>query len=215
MADEFSVKIDGIDDLKRVLADFPRTLRNKILMGSLKEAGRFIRDVARRGAPVIAKATKRRNVGTVKKAVSVRVSKAAKKDGNIGVFINVRPLTKDKISDFKMTSVMQGKRWSGSFNPKDPYYWPWLEFGHKKVARNLGQEGGVVTAAYQRLRNGKLVLRKHEWKARSITGRRRLSVASVPGTRFLSKAADQLPHALTIFEHSVIPQINKLNDRKK
>lgn len=37
-----------------------------------------------------------------------------------------------------------GGRASGSANPNDPYYWRWLEFGHKIVARDTGQAGGGV-----------------------------------------------------------------------
>jgi hypothetical protein len=53
----------------------------------------------------------------------VRTSKADKKDGNVGVFVNVKP-------------AKSGQR--GAKSRDDPYYWRWLEFGRSaRVGRPM------------------------------------------------------------------------------
>jgi HK97 gp10 family phage protein len=59
-----------------------------------------------------------RKPGTVKQAIRVRTSKADRRAGDVGVFVNVRP-------------AKAGQR--GAKNPNDPFYWRWLEFGTKKM----------------------------------------------------------------------------------
>lgn len=91
---------------------------------ALREAGKVIQAAARQAAPVLAVPTKRRNVGTVRKNISVRPSKFARQAGNEGVFVNVRPIG-NKAARVKK----YGKE--GAANPNDPFYWRFLEFGTK------------------------------------------------------------------------------------
>ena len=214
MAGKTVVKLTGLDEFRRSIFALPNKLRKKALMKPLREAAKVVLKTARQLVPTISKATKRRNVGTVKKRIVVRASKSARANGDVGVFVGVKPLTKDQISNFKQGAARRGARWSGSFNPNDPYYWSWLEFGHKKVARDLGQKGGGVTAAYQRLRNGRLVLRKHRWQASSIVGRRRMAGDRVAPRPFMTPASKQLANALTVFQQEAVKAINALNENK-
>lgn len=62
----------------------------------------------------------------------------------------------------------------------DPYYWWFVERGHKIVSRSNGQQGGGTTTYTQRLANGKIVTRQKKWNAASLTGRRRTASGSVP-----------------------------------
>ena len=55
-----------------------------------------------------------RQPGTVRKAITVRTSKVARRNGDLGVYVNVRP-------------AKGGQR--GKYSPTDPFYWRWLEFG--------------------------------------------------------------------------------------
>lgn len=125
MADEaFFVRVSGVEDIKAELRALPPKLRKRALVNALRAAGRVFRDEARRLTPVIAvpvfrKGQKIRNPGTVRKAISVRTSKIVRRRGDLGVFVNVRPLKK-------------GQR--GANNPADPFYWRWLEFGKQGYA---------------------------------------------------------------------------------
>ncbi len=121
--DGISAKVTGLPDLKAALLAIPRELRRRALRNALAAGARAVRDEAKRRAPVLkvstyagASAIRRgvRKPGTLQKAIVVRTSKIARRAGNVGVFVNVRP-------------AKGGNR--GAKSPNDPYYWRWQEFG--------------------------------------------------------------------------------------
>lgn len=185
-----SYKLEGLDQLMRSLRDVPNNLRKKALTKALRAAGKVVLDEARARAPVLKEAIPHRRAGTVKKAIKLRVSKMDKRQGNVGVFINVKPLTKAQIGNYKSSSVKSGGKASGSANPTDPYYWRWLEFGHKIVPRS--SKRNPTTLKQRRM---------------AATGR----VAARP---FLRPAADKLEEAKRVFERTVLPEIAALNKGK-
>lgn len=141
------VRIEGLDELKRKLAEVPKALRKRVLRNALAAGAREVRDVAKRNAPVMTLGTSLkapyRKPGTVRDAISVRTSKADRKAGDVGVFVNVRPLkgnkwkreTRQTFFGGKVTSYKLVKKSErGAKNPNDPYYWRWLEFGTRKMA---------------------------------------------------------------------------------
>lgn len=117
------VRIEGLDELKRKLAEVPKAMRKRVLRNALAAGAREVRDVAKRNAPVMTLGTSLsapyRKPGTVKQAIRVRTSKADRKAGDVGVFVNVKP-------------AKAGQR--GARNPNDPFYWRFLEFGTRKMA---------------------------------------------------------------------------------
>jgi HK97 gp10 family phage protein len=116
------VRIEGLDNLNRKLAEVPKAMRNRVLRNALAAGAREVRDVAKRNAPVMTLGTSLkapyRKPGTVKQAIRVRTSKADRRAGDVGVFVNVRP-------------AKSGQR--GAKNPNDPFYWRFLEFGTRKM----------------------------------------------------------------------------------
>ncbi len=119
MAGDIQVKVSGIEDVKKALRDLPVKLRKRALLNALRAGGRVFRDEARRLTPVAAVPVRRkgaviRQPGTVRKAITVRTSKVARRNGDLGVYVNVRP-------------AKGGQR--GKYSPTDPFYWRWLEFG--------------------------------------------------------------------------------------
>ena len=110
------VRVKGLDELKRKLEQIPRVMRMRVLRNALAAGAREVRDTARRNAPVLklggALKAPYRKPRTVKQAIRVRTSKADRRAGNIGVFVNLKPL-----------------KGGSAKNPKDPYYWRWQEFG--------------------------------------------------------------------------------------
>ena len=90
-----TVQVKGLDELKRKLADVPKALRKRVLRNALAAGAREVRDVAKRNAPVLTLGTSMkapyRKPGTVRDAIRVRTSKADRKAGDVGVFVNVRP----------------------------------------------------------------------------------------------------------------------------
>jgi HK97 gp10 family phage protein len=115
-------KVHGIPDLKAALRAVPEKLRMRALRNALAAGARVVRDDARRRAPVLSQADALRapfrTPGTVKRAIVVRTSKQARRAGDVGVFVNVRP-------------AKSGQR--GAKSARDPFYWRWLEFGRAGV----------------------------------------------------------------------------------
>lgn len=127
MADGLTVKLEGVDDLKRALAGAAKTIRTKAVRGALREAGKVIQGAARGMAPVLKVAAPFRKAGTIKRNIVVRASKFARRAGDEGVFINVRPIGSSKARVARL-----GK--ASAKNPNDPYYWRFLEFGTVKMS---------------------------------------------------------------------------------
>ena len=215
MADGVTVKLEGVDALNKALAEATKQIRTKAVRSALRKAAVVIQKQAKLNTPVLSAPTKTRKPGTVKNAITVRVSKAARKDGNEGVFVSVRPLKSAQIRKFKQSQAKRGANASGSKNPNDPFYWWWVEFGHKIVRRN-GEAGYGETTYQQRLRDGRIVTRTKKYNKQSITGRRRGQVGFVEGRKFMTRAADSKGNeAIKTFMDSVIPQIEKLNAKAK
>lgn len=116
--------VHGIPDLKLALAQIAPKLQYRALRNALAASARVVRDEAKRLTPVLQVPVRtkggvvKREPGTVRKALSVRTSKNNKRAGNVGVFVNVRP-------------AKRGSR--GTNNPRDPFYWRWLEFGARHM----------------------------------------------------------------------------------
>lgn len=138
-------KVRGIPELKAALKSLPEKLRKRALRNALAAGARIVRDDARQRAPVLSNAMRApyRTPGTVRSAISVRTSKVARRSGDVGVFVNVRPLKAKAVAAFKGAT---GRR--AAQNPRDPFYWRFLEFGTSKMrampflgpaAQRLGQ----------------------------------------------------------------------------
>lgn len=112
--------VHGADEAARALRSVSDQLqRGRVLRNALAVGARLVRNASQAAAPVLAKATKRRTPGLLRKSIKVRTSKRDRADGNVGVFVNVKP-------------AGRGRR--GAASPLDPYYWQWVEFG-----RSAGQ----------------------------------------------------------------------------
>ena len=129
--DGITAKVRGLPDLKAALLAIPRELRRRALRTALAAGARAVRDEAKRRAPVLKTSTYfgssairrgTRKPGTLQKAIVVRTSKLARRAGNVGVFVNVKP-------------AKGGNR--GAKSPNDPYYWRWQELaGEAQAARS-------------------------------------------------------------------------------
>lgn len=118
MADSVKVTVNGIDELKRALAELPGKLRRKVLVKALRAGAKEVQKAARVAVPVLSAPSPYRTKGLLKRKISVRVSKESRRAGDVGVFVNVRPAAK-------------GQR--GAKSKLDPYYWRFVEFGTKKM----------------------------------------------------------------------------------
>ena len=140
-------QIQGADEMDRALKSLPENLRRRALRNALSAGARIIRDAAKTAAPVLhmsgAMRTPFRKPGTVKDAVKVRTSKRDSAGGDVGVFVNVKPLPGNKYKTTRRKTifgtthhkrVLVRKSERGATNPNDPFYWRWLEFGTRKMS---------------------------------------------------------------------------------
>jgi HK97 gp10 family phage protein len=210
MAGSF-VRLEGVDELKAALKDLGPRIRTKAVRAALRKGGLVIRAEARRLAPTLQTPDSRRRAGTVRRAISVRPSKFARQGGDEGVFIGVRPLTRAQIGKFKRAQAKRGGRVSGANNPNDPFYWRFVHFDRKYVART-GPTGSGFTVFTQRLRNGEVRQRVRKYSAASLTGRRRSASRVISGDPFLTNAAkNKGAEAIRVFMREALPLIQKLN----
>jgi HK97 gp10 family phage protein len=115
-----TVKLQGIDDLKRAVAELTRDLRRKVVRSALRDAAGPIARAAKAAAPVLKKDHPYRLPGTLRKSIITKASKQFNgQHGEIGVFIAVRK-----------RKGLGGK--AGARNPFDPFYWRFQEFGTAK-----------------------------------------------------------------------------------
>lgn len=187
MADSLTISLEGVDELRRALADAAVQIRNKAVRGALRDAGKLIQKQAKANAPVLNRISPTRKPGTVRNAIIVRNSKFARREKNEGVYISVRPLRgkrQDKL----------GK--AGANNPNDPFYWWFVEFGTKPhIIRSRKHRGFLKFGG---------------------TFVRSVKHPGSPARKFMSRAADQQGQAaVKVFMSRVIPQIERLNAKAK
>jgi hypothetical protein len=133
------VKVTGIPDLRAALAGIVPKLRVKALGQALRAGAALVRDEARRKAPVISASDPKvllgyRKPGTLRKAIVVRRSRTAARQGDVGVFVNVRPAKGAKYRTDRSgmlgmrvkTQVRASQR--GAKSPNDPYYWRFVNW---------------------------------------------------------------------------------------
>lgn len=145
MADDIQVRITGLEEAKAILRELPAKLKRRAIRNALASGARIVRDAARQQAPVINAAEPAvlkgiRKPGTVRDSIVVRTSKQARREGLVGVFVNVRPAKGAKYKTATAKHWLLGKHKQrtlvrasqrGAQSPNDPYYWRWLEFGRK------------------------------------------------------------------------------------
>ena len=139
VSDGITVRLEGVDELKRALADAAAKVRTKAVRGALREAGKAIQQQAKTNAPILKAPARNRRPGTIKRNITVRPSKFARKGGNEGVYVSVRPLRGSRQKKL-------GR--AGANNPNDPFYWLFQEFGWQPRAPKKGPRAPRVEGRY-------------------------------------------------------------------
>lgn len=141
-----AVQVKGLGEFKSLMSSLPERMRKGIIRKLLRDSMKLVREDARANAPVLSgPKLDRRGVpvrlpATVRRAISVRTSKAEDKAGNVGVFVNVRPLKGNVYKGSGKQRVLVKKSTRSASNPRDPFYWRWLEFGRNKGGAMRGRK---------------------------------------------------------------------------
>lgn len=113
-----SMKIEGLDNLRRALRELPEKVQARQLANATAAGGRVILKKARALVPV--------DTGLLQRML--RVTRGKRKDSYATAYVTVRRLVMSKVKAF-----IKGTGKKSSANRQDPYYWQVLEFG--KTAR--------------------------------------------------------------------------------
>lgn len=185
MADEFTMTVKGLEQTKIALEAMVADMRNKVVRQALRAAARPIMLAAKEHAPLLQRPTPRRVKGTLKRNIKIINSKRANgRGGVLGVYVSVKASRKD----LKKAPVTG-----------DPYYFRWVESGHRVVAKakRIGTYRGKA---------------KNET---TIRERRRASIRNVPPHEFLLPAyRSKGTEAVRIFTEQITARIAKANARK-
>jgi HK97 gp10 family phage protein len=150
-------RVQGLPDIKAALAGIAPKLRLRALRNALSAGARVVRNAARKATPVMnplapgnryAFRKGYRKPRTVQQALSVRTSKLARRRGDVGVFVNVRPVK----------GVARGSR-----SAKDPFYWRFLNWGWNPATSADGQ-GAAGQRARRRLNTAGAAKRRMGWR---------------------------------------------------
>lgn len=147
MTDKAGLKLDGVEGLTAALRDLAPALRRGPALRALRAGAQPVLERAIAETPTLAKPVVRngktiRNPGTLRRALRIRASKDTAKTGDVGVFINFKPLVKSAVTAFKNNT---GRK--SSENPDDPFYFRWVIFATKKnknPKRSLQIAGGIM-----------------------------------------------------------------------
>ena len=144
--------VEGLERLKIAFSGIPDKLRRKVLLSALRKGAAVVRKAARGATPELAKPTPYRTKGLLKKRLMVRVSRASKAAGHVGVFVNIRPAegtqyVKHNLLGIKYKTIKRESQ-RGARSPNDPFYWRFVNFGTKKgnklPATNFLEAGAAV-----------------------------------------------------------------------
>jgi hypothetical protein len=149
MGDRVELKVAGFDAVRTQMLALPEKIRRGVALRILKKAAepilaKAVAETPRLRADVYSKGKLYRRAGLLKSSLKVRTSKDAKADGDVGVFINIVPLKKAAISNFKLATGRKGAE-----NPNDPFFWRFNMFAtrkNKNPSRFLQKAGETLVA---------------------------------------------------------------------
>lgn len=121
-----TVRVEGLKELQKAMQSLGRKTSNRIAVKAMRKGGAVVRDKARMLAPVLKESVPQRRAGTLRKSIQSRTKVG--KNGRTDTYIWVKKLSTKQVLKFKEKS---GK--SSAYNPLDPFYWRFIEFGTSKM----------------------------------------------------------------------------------
>jgi len=185
MADGVTVR--GLEETKRTLDGLAADLRRKVVRQAERDAMRPLVAAAREAAPILKRPHPRRRPSVMRKAIRIFNSKKANgRGGVLGVYVTV-----------KATRATRRK----APVTGDPYYFRWVEGGHRIVPRYKGKY-----TDYKQRGRGRLT---------GLRARRRAATGWVRPYEFLLPAyRSKASHAINIFTDRIHARIAKANGVK-
>lgn len=179
----------GIGNMKANFAKLRDDMKTRTARAMVVAAGGVIKKKAKE----IAQSNGSVKTGAMVKNIAIKREPQAPADTaryNLGVR-HGRDLTKKQKSNAKLVVNKVGRIVKQYVD--DPYYWRWVELGHRFVPRAQEGDSSFVKTTYtQRLRNGKLVVRTKQAASQGLRNRRRTASSQRAGAKpFLAPALEQ------------------------
>lgn len=115
-----SMKIEGLDALRRALRQLPDAVQKKVLAGAVAKGAKVIADDARSRAPVLKTPDARRTPGLLRRMI--RATRGKRNGSEAASFVSVRRLVGKALGKMKIKKGQTGAQ-------LDPFYWAFQEFG--------------------------------------------------------------------------------------
>ena len=181
-------EIMGIGAMRANFAQLKSDTSTRIARAMVVAAG----GVLKRKAKAIAQSNGSVRTGAMVKNIAIKrepQAPAGTAEYNLGVR-NGGGLTKKQKSTAKL-AVNAGGRIVKKYE-NDPYYWRWVEQGHKIVPKaDKGEASFVSKTVVRRTKNGKLIVRNKLAATNSLRERRKVTMGTVSAKPFLAPALEQ------------------------
>lgn len=201
-----AVKIEGIGVLRENFEKAAIEMRDKIAMRMVVAGGQVLRKEAR----VIAQSKGLRKSGALIKNIVIKRERdvpAGTVQVNLGVR-HGRAMNGKKV--IKYLAVAKSGRVVVR-RQNDPFYWSFLEFGHKTIARASGKEGVIKTTYSRTTKNGKVRTVVRKVQADAISIRRRSPTGFVDATPFITPSlVNKRAEAIQAMEDQLKKDLDKL-----
>lgn len=201
-------KIKGLEELRRSFATIRDDMKNKVSLRMVAAGGQVLKKEAR----IIAQSKGLRKSAALLNNIVIKRERnvsAGVTQYNLGVR-HGRDLGNGKKVIKYLALGSSGRVVVRRKN--DPYYWSFLEFGHKIVARESGKSG-VITSTYTRTtKGGKVRTVIREVGADGISIRRRTPLGFVEARPFIGPAlVNKREEAVKAMEDQLQKEITRLN----
>lgn len=176
----------GIGELKQNFARLKDGMETRIARSMVVAAG----GVLKRKAKAIAQGNGSVRTGAMIKNIAIKrepSAPAGTAQYHLGVRSGADLTRKEKKASKRLVVTSKGR--IGIKYDNNPFYWKWVEQGHKIIGREPVADG--VTVYETTLRNGKKAMRKKAYKGSSIRARRRSPTGAVAAKPFLAPALEQ------------------------
>lgn len=180
-------EILGLGELQQTMRQVKGQMETRVARAMVVAAG----GVLKKKAKAIAQANGSRKTGAMIKNIAIKREPSAP-PGTAQYHLGVRSgkdLTRKQKNNGKRL-VVKGNGRIGVEYTDNPYYWKWVEQGHKITPREPVPDG--TTTFQQRLRNGKMSkVRTRKNVGTSIRQRRKHQTQSVDAKPFIGPALEQ------------------------
>ena len=203
-------QILGISEMQANFAKLTSEMETRIGRRMVVAAGQILK----REAKAIALSKGLRRTGVMINNIVIKREKtpAGLVQYNLGVRNNSSLTRKQKVAG-KRLAVGKGGRIVVRYE-NNPYYWRFIEFGHRIVGRASGAQGYTTTTYTQRLSNGKTVTRTRKRSVDGLRGRRASSGGQVMAQPFLRPALEnKVTEAIEAMNKALQAELAKVGNR--